>query len=600
MTLLRVWAPNAASVQVQVRPPPLPQAGPALDLAWHDVAMLGPESGGWWQAEVEEAGPGTDYLYRLDGAPGLPDPRSPWQPQGVDGPSRLVGDFEWTDAGWRGIHLPSAVIYELHVGTFSPRGDFDGVVEHLDHLVALGVDAVELMPVAEFPGERGWGYDGVDLYAPHHAYGGPAGLARLVDACHARGLAVVMDVVFNHLGPAGNYLGHFGPYFTDFYTTPWGQAINLDGPGSDEVRAFLVDNALHWLEDYHCDGLRLDAVHAIVDTSATHLLEEVAARVHQLAGHLGRSLFVIAESDLNDPRLVRSTEAGGYGLDAAWSDDFHHALHVALTGERQGYYADFWGLADLAAALRHTYVYVGQHSRYRGRRHGRAATGLPASRFLGYSQNHDQVGNRALGERSSALLSEGRLRVATGLVLTAPFVPLLFQGEEWGASTAFRYFTSHSDPELGQAVREGRRREFEAFGWDPDLIPDPQDPSTFLSSQLDWSELATPAHSRQLSWVQELVRLRKAVPALTDTRPGQVRTAVDDDAGWLVMARGDVAAGEVVVAANIGPARARLDLPGLVGPAGARALLAASEAGVALSGHHLELPPDSLAVVGPG
>jgi len=592
MTVLRVWAPRARSVEVQLRLPD------AADPSWRSVPMAGPDANGWWQVEVDQAVPGTDYRYSLDGHEGLPDPRSPWQPEGADGPSRVTGDFEWTDAAWRGAHLPSAVIYECHVGTFSPAGDFDGVVERLDHLVALGVDAIELMPVAEFSGDRGWGYDGVDLYAPHHAYGGPAGLARLVDACHARGLAVVMDVVYNHLGPAGNYLGRFGPYFTDRYSTPWGQAVNLDGPGSDQVRAFFVDNALWWLEHYHCDGLRLDAIHAIVDTSATHLLEELAGRTHQLADHLGRPLWVIAESDLNDPRLVRSPGAGGYGLDAVWSDDFHHALHVALTGERQGYYADYWGLSDVAVALRQAYVYAGQHSRYRGRRHGRPPTGLPGSAFLGYSQNHDQVGNRALGERSSALMGEGRLAVATGLVLTAPFVPLLFQGEEWAATTPFCYFTSHLDPELGQAVGEGRRREFEAFGWDPDLIPDPQDPSTFSSSKLDWSQLASPAHSRQLRWVTELIQLRRALPALSDARPGRVRVSVDDEAGWLVMVRGDPAVGEVVVAANIGAARARLDLAQLSGPAEARVVVAASEDSVVLAGDQLALPPDSLAVVG--
>ncbi len=363
------------------------------------------------------------------------------------------------------------------------------------------------MPVAEFSGDRGWGYDGVLLYAPHHAYGGPGGLKRLIDACHARGLGVALDVVYNHLGPAGNYLGDYGPYFTDRYKTPWGEAINFDGPDSDEVRRFFVDNALMWIRDYHVDGLRLDAVHAIVDTGAVHILEELALEVEAL----GRSSSAGAAGWW--PRAIRTTRSlvggrstGGYGVDAQWSDDFHHALHTVLTGETSGYYEDFGDLAQLAYSLGHVFVYDGRYSPHRRRRHGRPIEGLPGGRFLGYSQNHDQVGNRARGERLAALTTPGRLRIAAALELCAPFVPLLFQGEEWGASTPFRYFTDHRDPVLGRAVRDGRRREFAPFGWKPDDVPDPQDPQTWRRSVLRWDELEEASHRRPVELVSPVDR----------------------------------------------------------------------------------------------
>jgi maltooligosyltrehalose trehalohydrolase len=542
------------------------------------------DDAGWHEADVADAGPGEDYRFVLDGD-ALPDPRSPFQPDGVDGPSRLVDHaaFPWTDAEWRGVHLPSAVLYELHVGTFTPEGTFDAAIERLPDLADLGVDAIELLPVAEFSGDRGWGYDGVDLYAPHHAYGGPDGLKRLVDAAHATGLGVVMDVVYNHLGPAGNYLGRYGPYFTDRYNTPWGDAVNLDGPDSGPVRQFFLDNAELWLRDYHCDGLRLDAVHAIVDTSATHLLEELAQRVERLSAHLGRKLFLVAESDLNDPRVVARREVGGYGQDAQWSDDFHHALHVAFTGEKSGYYADFEGLADVATALSDVFVYGGRYSPHRRRVHGRAPAGIPAWRFLGYLQNHDQIGNRALGERSSALMPTGRLKVAAALVLTAPFVPMLFQGEEWGASTPFQYFTDHRDPELGRAVSEGRRREFESFGWDPEDVPDPQDPATFERSKLDWDERSRSPHADVLDWHRRLLQLRRSVPALTDGQRAQAEVGAASD-GSLVMQRGPV-----TVAANIGAASVTLPVRGQ--------LVLASEPGVVVDGDRITLPPDSVGIV---
>ncbi|MFF0310697.1 malto-oligosyltrehalose trehalohydrolase [Streptosporangium sp. NPDC004379] len=569
----RVWAPARERVDLVLGERRLPMRR---------------SGGGWWERAVEEAGPGTDYAYSLDGGPPRPDPRSPYQPYGPHGPSRLVDHaaFRWTDDRWRGTPLPGAVLYELHVGTFSPAGTFDGVIERLPHLVELGVDAIELMPVAEFSGGRGWGYDGVSLFAPHHAYGGPDGLKRLVDACHAHGLGVVMDVVYNHLGPSGNYLPEFGPYFAGRHTTNWGDAVNFDGPGSDETRAFVIGNALMWLRDYHVDGLRLDAVHAIADDSAVHVLERLAEEVEALAAHVRRPLFLIAESDLNDPRFVRAREAGGYGLDAAWADEWHHALHSVLTGERGGYYSDFGPLSLLAKGLRQAWVYDGTWSPHRGRVHGRSPAGLSGHRFVVCAQNHDQVGNRAQGERNPALMSEGRLRIAAALLLTAPFVPMLFQGEEWGATTPFQYFTDHEDPELGRAVSEGRRREFAAFGWEPDQVPDPQDPATFERSRLDWSERDKEAQGRLLDWHRELIALRRRVPALTDGRPDRVLADCDEDAGLLVVERGPV-----LVAVNLGAETLTVPARGRGG------VLASSDPGVALSGADLTLPPDTVAIL---
>src|SRR5450755_4001107 len=410
----RVWAPRPKRVEAVIgeRRMPMRRAG-----------------GGWWACRADRAGPGSDYAFVLDGGTPRPDPRSAFQPQGVHGPSRVVDhtSFTWHDSGWRGVPLPGSVLYECHVGTFSVEGTFDGAIQHLQHLADLGADIIELLPVAEFSGRRGWGYDGVGLFAPHHAYGGPEGLKRLVDAAHARGLGVIMDVVYNHLGPDGNYLSEFGPYFAAQHQTNWGDAVNFDGPGSDEVRHFVIDNALMWLRDYHCDGLRLDAVHAIIDDSATHILEALAAEVDALAAHARRPLFLIAESDRSDPRFVRSRDAGGYGLAASWADEWHHALHSALTGDVSGYYEDFGPLWMLAKALRQAWVYDGIYSPHRQRVHGRPPTGLAGSQFVVSAQNHDQIGNRAAGERSAALMSDGRLRIAAALLLTSPFVPMLFQ-----------------------------------------------------------------------------------------------------------------------------------------------------------------------------
>ena len=570
----RVWAPRPERVEAVMGKRRMP---------------MRPAGDGWWACRADRAGPGSDYAFSLDGGPPRPDPRSAFQPWGVHGPSRVVDhtSFSWHDSGWRGVPLPGLVLYECHVGTFSAEGTFDGAIQHLRYLADLGADVIELLPVAEFPGRRGWGYDGVDLFAPHHAYGGPAGLKRLVDAAHAHGIGVVMDVVYNHLGPEGNYLPEFGPYFSSRHTTEWGSdAVNFDGPGSDAVRRFVIDNALMWLRDYHCDGLRLDAVHAIVDQSATHILEALAIEVKALAAHVRRPLFLIAESDLNNPRLVRSIDAGGYGLDAAWADEWHHALHATLTGEAADDDKDFGALALLAKALGQAWVYDGSYSPSRQRAHGRPPTGLSGSQFVVYTQNHDQVGNSALGERSSARLSDGRLRVAAALLLTSPFVPLIFQGEEWGAVTPFQYFTDHQNPDLGRAVSEGRRQELSAVGWDPDHVPDPQDAAVFERSRLNWAQPRKGRHAGLLDWHRRLIALRRQLPALTDPRLDRIQTEFDQEARWLIVRRGPV-----TVAANLGSG------PWAFAAGPSATLLAASDHKIKQTRKGVVLPPDTVAIL---
>ncbi|WP_435017018.1 malto-oligosyltrehalose trehalohydrolase [Tundrisphaera sp. TA3] len=528
MAIHHVWAPTAQSVEITINGERFPMT-------------LDPEWEGWWATFERSPRPGDDYAYSVDGGPERPDPRSMWQPHGVAGPSRVVDHsaFRWSDEGFQARPLSSAVIYELHIGTFTPEGTFDSAIGRLDHLKELGITHVEIMPVADFPGNFGWGYDGVSLYAPKNEYGGPDGLKRLVDACHARGLAVVLDVVYNHFGPSGNFLAEFGPYFTDRHKTPWGSALNFDGPYSDEVRRFFCDNALMWLRDYHFDGLRLDAVHAIVDTSAIHFLEQLANEVDVLKAHLGRHLILIAESDLNDPRVVRPFELGGFGIDAQWSDDFHHALHSAITGEVNGYYSDFGSLSDLATAFKSSYVYSGQVSKYRLRRHGRPPIGLSGHHFLGYVQNHDQLGNRAQGDRLCHLTTPERAKMAAALVLTSPFVPMLFQGEEFRATAPFQYFADFSDdPDLSRAVSEGRCKEFGQFGWRPEDVPDPASPETYQRSKLDWSEVDHDLNHSLYRWHRDLIRLRRSLPQLTDGRLDLVGTRFDEEEKWLVIERG--------------------------------------------------------------
>ncbi|MFJ8003839.1 malto-oligosyltrehalose trehalohydrolase [Streptomyces fagopyri] len=518
-----------------------------------------PERAGWWTADAE-ARDGTRYGFAVDDGPVLPDPRSRRQPDGPDGLSAVVVQerYDWR-AEWAGRPLPGAVLYELHVGTYTPGGTLDSAAERLGHLAELGVTHVELMPLCPFPGRHGWGYEGVSPWAVHEPYGGPEALKRFVDRAHELGLGVVLDVVHNHLGPSGNHLPAFGPYFTDTHQTPWGSAVNLDAPGSDEVRAYLVGSALAWLRDYRLDGLRLDAVHALRDTRALHFLEELSTAVDTLADDLGRPLFLIAESDLNDPRLISSREEGGLGLHAQWNDDFHHALHATLTGEAQGYYADFAEapFTALAKTLTSGFFHDGTYSSFRGRRHGRPLdrTRVPAHRLLGYSQTHDQIGNRAQGDRLSASLSPGLLACAAALTLTGPFTPMLFMGEEWAAGTPWQFFTDHTDPGLADAVRRGRRREFAAHGWAEEDVPDPQDPATRERSCLDWSEPQEALHARVLAWYRDLIALRRSHPDLADPDLAAVRIAHDEGARWLALRRGDVR-----VAVNLGKEAAGIPL----------------------------------------
>lgn len=541
MRRFSVWAPDASRVVLHVDGTDVPATC---------------EPTGWWTAYAD-AGHGSRYGWRLDGDEPRPDPRSRWQPDGVHGLSAVdAEDSSWTDQHWHGFHLPGAVLYELHVGTFSPEGTFDGVVARLPHLVELGIDAIELLPVAAFPGRQGWGYDGVFPHAVHDPYGGPEGLRRLVDAAHAAGIAVVMDVVHNHLGPDGNVLPAYGPYFSERHHTNWGAAVNLDGPGSDEVRRYFVEHLTSWQEAYHLDGFRLDAVHALVDDSARHFLEQLADEVAATAAHLGRPCWLIAESDRNDPRYVLPTSAGGLGLDASWADEWHHALHAVLTGETDGYYEDFGSLDHLVKGLRQAWVYAGDWSEHRRRAHGRSPAGLEGHRFVVSVQNHDQIGNRATGDRIGHGTSEARLRIAATLLLTSPFVPMLFQGEEWSASSPFRYFTDHQDPELGRAVTEGRTNEFSHFGWDPADVPDPQDPATYETSKLVWDEVAEPGHAELLEWHRDLITLRRRHRSLTDGRWADQRIDHDPDVGWIRIRRGDV-----IVVLNLGSVPCSVPVP---------------------------------------
>jgi maltooligosyltrehalose trehalohydrolase len=570
---IRVWAPLPKKVELQSGKKTFPMTR---------------QPNGWWTGSITTPGAQTDYGFLLDGEGPFPDPRSPWQPNGIHGVSRLLDhtSFSWTDQKWQAPPLSSAIIYELHIGTFTASGTFEAAIEKLDHLSALGVTHVEIMPVNEFSGTRGWGYDGVDLFAPHHAYGGPIALKRFVDACHARRLAVLLDVVYNHLGPTGNHLGKFAPYFNQHYSTPWGSALNFDGPESEEVRRFFCDNALMWLRDYHFDGLRLDAVHAIVDTSAEPFLEQLGLEVRQLEAQLRRRLVVIAESDLNDPRLLWSRDRCGFGLDAQWSDDFHHSLHTVLTGEKTGYYEDFGTVADLARALQQAFVYDGRYSNHRRQRHGRRFSDLSGHRFLGYLQNHDQIGNRAQGDRISHTANLRQLQIGAALVLTSPFVPMLFQGEEWGATTPFLYFTDHQEPDLANAVREGRRKEFAAFDWKPEDIPDPQAPETFQRSKLNWQEMSGADQSTLLEWNRRLIRLRHEQPSLADGRLEHVQVRFDEAARWLVMERGTI-----VVVCNLRKTAQSIPLP-----SGKRHVLL-STGGEKLTAAAVQLSAESVAIL---
>ncbi|MFD0206161.1 MULTISPECIES: malto-oligosyltrehalose trehalohydrolase [Saccharothrix] len=564
-----VWAPAHERVRVRVD--------------GRDHAMTAGD-GGWWHSDVT----GVDYAFLLDDSDEpLPDPRSRWQPNGVHSASRVYDHsaFGWTDRAWTGRALPGAVIYELHIGTFTPAGTFDGAIERLDHLVDLGVTHVEVMPVNSFDGTAGWGYDGVLWGAVHEPYGGPDGFKRFVDACHARGLAVLLDVVYNHLGPSGAYLDRFGPYFAG--SNDWGPGLNLDGEGSDEVRRYVIDNALGWLRDFHVDGLRLDAVHALVDRSALHVLEQLAVEVEALSAAVRRPLTLIAESDLNDAKLVTAREGGGYGLHAQWDDDLHHALHVALSGETFGYYPDFEGA--LGRTLREVFFHAGTWSSFRGRHHGRPVDRdrLPGHRFLAYLQNHDQVGNRATGDRLSATVSWRRQAVGAAIVLCSPYTPMIFMGEEWAASTPWQFFASFPDPELAEAVRTGRRREFGRHGWGESEVPDPIDPETVRRSTLRWDEVSSPGHRELFELYRALIALRRSRPELADPRLD--RFVVREEGSVLVLHRGSLR-----VVCNLGDDTVvRLDVEA------GEVLLASAEVkvGTGVDGQAVHLPADTFTIV---
>ena len=524
-TRFRVWAPGHSQVTLI--------AGSDRRL---EVAMRRCESG-YWEALLENAPAGTRYHYRIDDRLERPDPASRFQPEGVHGPSEVVdAAFEWGDESWRGLPLDQCVFYELHAGTFTPEGTFDAIIPHLPYLRGLGVTVVELMPVAQFPGARNWGYDGVCPFAVQNSYGGPQGLKRLVNACHSNGLGVALDVVYNHLGPEGNYLADYGPYFKETYKTPWGSAINFDGADSDEVRRYFLENAIYWVREFHIDALRLDAVHGIVDRSAYTFLEELGDAVHEEARRLNRAVHMIPESELNDPRLIRSKERGGFGLDAQWADDFHHALRVLLTGDRRGYYEDYGELRHLAKAFTDGYVFTGERSRFRRRRHGAPTHDIDPHRFVVFSQNHDHVGNRMLGERLGAHVCLEGLKLAATAVILSPHLPLLFMGEEFAETAPFLYFVSHSDANLAEAVRQGRSQEFEGFGWQGDT-PDPQAGDTFVRSKLNHDLRRDGEHKLLVDYYRNLLHLRRDVAALAHLRKEDMSVSVDEDARVLVVRR---------------------------------------------------------------
>jgi maltooligosyltrehalose trehalohydrolase len=530
-----VWAPFADKVEVHLTAP--------------DERVLPLEEDGkdYHHAIVENVTPGSLYFYRLNGKTERPDPASRFQPQGVHGSSQVVdSNFSWRDEGWTGITLEDYIIYELHTGTFTAEGTFAAIIPHLDMLRELGITALELMPVAQFPGNRNWGYDGVYPFSVQESYGGPEGLKQLVDACHRQGMAVILDVVYNHLGPEGNYIADFGPYFTERYQTPWGRALNFDGPDSDEVRRFFIESALYWIREFHIDALRLDALHAILDMSPFTFIEELARSVHDEAENLKRKVYLIGESAANDVRLIRDVSTGGYGLDAQWNDDFHHAVHVMLTGEKTGYYRDYGKFKQMVKAFKDGFVYSGQYSAYRRRRHGTSSADIPAQRFVIFIQNHDQVGNRAQSERLSGLVSFEKLKLAAALYLLSPFVPLVFMGEEYGETAPFPYFVSHSEPALIEAVRRGRWEEFAAFHWQGD-IPDPQDEATFQLAHLNQQRRNESEHRTLFAYYQELIRLRKQIPALRNPDKKAMKVIGDEKEKILFLHRWQLGSEAVII-----------------------------------------------------
>ncbi|WP_263374197.1 malto-oligosyltrehalose trehalohydrolase [Granulicella aggregans] len=577
----KLWAPRPKKVSVQMG------SGETARL----VPMQGPDERGFWHVTVDACGPGDDYGFVLDDeTQAWPDPRSKWQPNGVHGLSRIYDQkaFQWRDHTWQGPPLTGAVIYEMHIGTFTKEGTFDSAITKLHELQALGVTHIEVMPVASFAGDRGWGYDGVALFAVTENYGGPDALKRFVDACHNSGLAVLLDVVYNHFGPVGNYTGKYGPYVTNKHVTPWGDAINFEEAGSDEVRRFFCDNALMWMRDFHFDGLRLDAVHEFMDRSALHFMEQLSAEVDVESATLGRRLVLIAESDLNDPRIVTPREARGYGMDAQWSDDFHHALFTILHCEAggKGYYDDFGSLDKLVKSLKDIFVYDGVYSKYRKRIHGRPVVGLSAHHFIGFIQNHDQIGNRATGDRLEHIVGLDKAKVAAGIVLTSPFIPMIFQGEEFAATTPFQYFADHDDAEMAKLVSAGRKKEFAAFGWEENAIPDPENPETFQRSKLNWDEVHEGYHAEMLAWFTKLIHIRRASPSLNDGDTAHTEILFEPDEKWLVMERG-----KAKVLTNLGLKDAQFDVPE------GYYLLAQSKNEIAINNAKVTLPPNTFAIL---
>jgi len=572
----RVWSPLIEKIELHIVAP-----------RERRIAMTKRDSG--YHEAVVECGEGTRYFYVIDGND-RPDPASRMQPEGVHGPSEVVGfDFEWHDDGWRGLPLEDYVVYELHVGTFTQEGTFDGVISRLDELKDLGVTAVELLPVAQFPGTRNWGYDGVYMNAPQLSYGGVRGLKRLVDACHQRGLALLLDVVYNHLGPEGNYLSLFAPYFTDRYKTPWGLALNFDGQYSDDVRWFFIHSALQWTDEFHIDGLRVDAVHAIVDHSAQPFLQDLTTAVRERAKQLGRRVYTIAESDLNDPRVITPAEDFGLGFDAQWDDDFHHSLHVILTGESDGYYEGFGRVADFARVFERGYLFTGQYSPYRKRKYGERPKTKDGSKFVVFAQNHDQVGNRATGDRLTALVTYDQLRLAAAAVVLSPFIPMLWMGEEYGEKSPFQYFTSHSDADLIEAVRKGRKEEFDDFKWEGE-VPDPHDEQTYERSKLQWDRLAHDEHQNLRRLYRDLLRLRHETPSLRRLDLGALETHASDDDRTLLIRRW-TDSDQALVAFNFGSNASTIAIP--FARAGWKPLI---ETGATIDSNQLTLPAFAFAV----
>lgn len=551
--LFRVFAPEAAKVRIRFP-----------DLGQPDREMQR-RPRGYWELGTRDIPAGTNYLISVGDGEFRPDPASRFQPQGVHGPSQIWdhGTFAWTDAAWAGIALEEAILYEIHPGLFTPEGTLDAIASKLPHLAGLGVNAIEIMPVNQFPGARNWGYDGAYPYAVQDSYGGPDALKRLVDACHARGIAVMLDVVYNHLGPEGNYLGEFGPYFTDHYRTPWGRAINFDGPWSDQVRDFFVENALYWLREYHIDGLRLDATHQMYDMSATHFLAELEERVAEFSARTGRRRFLIAESDLNDPSIITDRDAGGYGMQAQWLDDFQHCVDALLRGEQSGYRRDFGSPDQLIQAFREGFVYAGEYCPSRQRRFGASSALRPPGRFVAFIQNHDQIGNRPWGERLNAIIDGEAYKLATGTLFLSPYIPLLFMGEEYAEARPFQFFGDYGDPQLSEAVRRGRREEF-AFLHTCDEVPDPIARETYEGCKLDWGCLEREPHRTVLRFYKRLIGLRKSLPALARLDRAGMEMTVSSGTCFFLRRRslgtGDVPAGEIAAFLNYGAEAARCAL----------------------------------------